>query len=93
MYETELSQSAIRLAAIEDALLDIEGEWHPQEASSMMSPIQKLPQLQLLLNLILDQNLQHASLMGEFLQRQLDILEQWTMTAGQTCLNSNIKGL
>jgi hypothetical protein len=93
MYETELSQSATRLAAIEDALLNIEGERHPREASSMVSPTQRLSQFQLELNLILDQNLQRASLMGEFLQRQPDILEQRTVIAGQTSLNSNTKGL
>lgn len=93
VYETELAESATKLAAIEDTLLEIEGEKHTRAASSTVSPSRELLRLQLQVNLILDQNLQRARLMGEFLEQQVDILEQRTLIAGQASLNSHTKGL
>lgn len=71
MYEVELAESSIKLATIEDLLLEIESGKHDRSTSTLTSPTtQKLPQMQLQLNLILDQNLQRARLLGTFLQQQ-----------------------
>lgn len=58
-----------------------------------MPHTQELLRLQLQVNLILDGTLQRAKLMGEFLEQQVDILEQGTLIAGKASLNSHTKGL